>query len=159
MLEQPDLSTALVTLRGSICPVCGDVAEPSIDVGEFSLFSCRRCNSWSSDALHRGAASSFERTRYHVNDDAGDDKLFGLLQELDHGGRPLPAALDIGCGTGAYLAYLGRERPDVRRVGVDLDIGRTEQARAANPGDRVLTGDALESLATIDEHAPEEPEA
>ena len=151
MFEQRDLSAAPVTLGGSICPVCGDVAQPSIDVGEFSLFSCHRCNSWCSDALHRGAASSFEHTRYHENDDADDDNRFALLQKLEHGGRSLRAALDIGCGTGAYLAYLGRERPDVRRVGVELDLGRAEQARAANPGARILTGDALESLATIDE--------
>ena len=151
MLEQPDLSAAPVTLGGGSCPVCGDVAQPSIDVGEFSLFSCRRCNSWCSDALHRGAASSFEHTRYHENHDADDDKRFALLRKLEQGGRPLRAALDIGCGTGAYLAFLGRERPDVRRVGVELDLGRAEQARAANPGARILTGDALESLATIDE--------
>jgi 2-polyprenyl-3-methyl-5-hydroxy-6-metoxy-1,4-benzoquinol methylase len=151
MFEGPGLGAAPVTLGGSSCPVCGDVAHPSIDVGEFSLYSCARCDSWCSDALHRRAASSFEHTRYHENDEADDDKRLALLQRLEQERRPLRAALDIGCGTGAFLAYLGRQRPDVLRVGVELDLERAAQARAANPGARILTGDALESLAAIDE--------
>jgi len=148
--EQEDCA-APVTLGGDICPVCGAIARRRIDVRTFSLFSCGRCDSWCSDALHRRASSSFEHTRYHENDAADDDKRAELLDRLDRDGKRLRAVLDVGCGTGAYLAYLGRKRPDVLRVGIELDPGRSERARAANPGARILTGDALESLASIDE--------
>lgn len=38
--------------------------------------------------------------------------------------------LEIGCGTGAVLAVLGEEFPDVRLTGVDIDRSQLESARA-----------------------------
>ncbi len=38
---------------------------------------------------------------------------------------------DLGCGSGQYLAYLARRRPDVRIIGIDLSAGMLEAGRRA----------------------------
>jgi SAM-dependent methyltransferase len=53
-------------------------------------------------------------------------KYFHLIeQECDN----CRSFLDIGCGTGRLLELLGRKRPDIRRVGIELNTQRADFAR------------------------------
>lgn len=58
-----------------------------------------------------------------------------LQRHLRSGGSAL---LDVGCGTGAHLAHLGRH---YRCTGVDLDAGLLAVARERLPGARFHQGD------------------
>ena len=136
----------LATAGGSVCPVCGSRVRPSIDAGEYRLFSCERCGSWCSDALVREATTSFTAENYFENDDADCDKWRDLERRLAQAQRPVESVLDVGCGTGAFLAYLRNRRPELRQVGIELEPNRAQQAREKNRGAVIHTGDALTVL-------------
>lgn len=134
----------LTTEGGGTCPVCGGPAAPRIDLGDFQLFRCAACGSWSSDAQLRGASTSFVPESYFENAELDRDKWEALLARLPGGGDRVEALLDVGCGNGAFLEYATRRIPGVRAEGIELDEERVGQARAANPLALVHGGDALE---------------
>jgi 2-polyprenyl-3-methyl-5-hydroxy-6-metoxy-1,4-benzoquinol methylase len=139
------------TEGGDACPVCAGRAAPRIDVGDFRLFRCGGCGCWSSDAKVRGAETSFEPESYFANaslDREKWDALADRLQGLPDGG---PASLlDVGCGTGAFVAHATARWPGLRAEGIEIDAERAEQARAANPHARIHRGDALEVAAGLE---------
>ena len=117
-----------------------------MELNEFRLFSCAQCGSWCSDAGWRNVAASFTPLNYFANDDADRDKWRDLDHWIERAGRQLHSVLDVGCGTGAYLAHLRASRPEAGRAGIELDPDRAERARRADPGAIVHTGDACEVL-------------
>jgi 2-polyprenyl-6-hydroxyphenyl methylase/3-demethylubiquinone-9 3-methyltransferase len=136
----------LSTEGGRACPVCGERATAAIELPDYRLFRCRGCGCWSSDALVRGASTSFEPGRYFGNVDADLAKWRTLLRRLEQrGGRPR-SVLDVGCGTGGFLAFLAERLPDASREGIELDAGRAARARELVPTARIHAGDALEIL-------------
>lgn len=139
-----------VTVGGTRCPVCSGPARPSIDVGVYRLFACGRCGSWSSDAALRGATTSFTPERYFENEEADLDKWLDLGARLAARGQPIGSMLDVGCGTGAFLAHFRSRRSALRQLGIELDPERAELARQKNPEADIRTGDALEELATVE---------
>ncbi|MDI5963967.1 class I SAM-dependent methyltransferase [Streptomyces sp. SL13] len=60
-------------------------------------------------------------------------------------GRPGARVLDIGCSAGAFVAYLSRERPNLRCTGVDLLAPVVEAARANVPGADFAVADLLDA--------------
>ncbi len=136
----------LSTEGGRSCPVCGEPAAPGIELPEYRLFRCRSCGCWSSDALVRGASTSFEPGRYFGNVEADRTKWENLFARLERQERPVRSALDVGCGTGGFLAFLAERLPDARRDGIELDAERAVQACERDPAARIHTGDALEVL-------------
>jgi 2-polyprenyl-3-methyl-5-hydroxy-6-metoxy-1,4-benzoquinol methylase len=137
----------LTTLGGAQCPVCGESTLPRVELSDYRLFSCRHCESWSSDALARGADASFEASDYFDNDELDRGKWQALLRRIDEEGRSLRSVLDVGCGTGAFLAFVGQERPECHREGIEIDSGRAAQSRARNPDATIHSGDASAALA------------
>lgn len=137
----------LTTLGGEKCPVCGTRATLSVEFSDYRLFRCGHCACWSSDALIRGAQASFEASDYFSNAELDRGKWQVLLQRMDEEGRALRSVLDVGCGTGAFLAFVGSERPDCHREGIEIDSGRAEQSRDRNPGVQIHCGEASEALA------------
>jgi 2-polyprenyl-3-methyl-5-hydroxy-6-metoxy-1,4-benzoquinol methylase len=139
----------LATEGGTACPVCAAPAAPEIEIPEYRLFRCPRCGSWSSDARLRGAKTSFEPRGYFDNDDADRPRWDALLTRL---GRPAPpgSVLDVGCGTGAFLAWLAQRFPASRRTGIELDPERAARARERDPAAAVHAGDALEVAARLE---------
>ena len=142
MATAPSLEALLTTEGGSVCPVCAGPARPRIDVGDFQLFRCAGCNSWSSDAQVRGAATSFVPDTYFENADLDRDKWDALFARLR--GRAIGSLLDVGCGTGAFLDYATAKFPEAQTSGIEIDAERATRARSANPGATVHRGDALE---------------
>ncbi len=138
------------TEGGDRCPVCDAVAAPAASFEDYRLFACPACRCWSSDALARGAVASFETLNYFENADLDRPKWEALLArleaEFEARGTPLDSALDVGCGTGAYLAFLERTRPGMRLEGIEIDPGRAAQARARSPRIVVHEGDAVAAL-------------
>src|SRR5215471_12717782 len=110
----------LVTQGGDACPVCDAPAVRRIDVEAFALYHCPACGAWSSDALARGAATSFEPSSYFDNPELDRDKWDRLVSRLERAGAPFGAALDVGCGTGDFLAYLAARHPGIRCEGIEL---------------------------------------
>lgn len=77
-----------------------------------------------------------------VHDEASARKAQQEVEELL--GETLPPAavvLDVGCGTGWFAAGLGRARPDVTVVGLDLSAGMLGKATEAG-ATRLVQGDA-----------------
>ena len=134
--------SGLTTEGGDRCPVCDGPARPRIDVGDYRLFHCFGCDSWSSDAQLRGASTSFVPESYFENADLDRDKWEALLARL--GGAKVESLLDVGCGTGAFLRFAGRHWPEARLEGIELDEERVALARNTNPEARIHHGDALE---------------
>jgi 2-polyprenyl-3-methyl-5-hydroxy-6-metoxy-1,4-benzoquinol methylase len=119
--------------------------ERAVDLGDYQLFRCRQCRCWSSDALWREAATSFAPSDYFEHADTDRDKWRTLLARL--GDRPAPGrVLDVGCGTGAFLEFMGHTFDGLHREGVELDPSRATQARARNTGARIHVGDAWQVL-------------
>jgi len=142
-----DPSTATVaTLGGNLCPVCAHQIEARIDVHWYRLFACRRCGCWSSDALMRGAATSFEPCSYFSNVDVDRDRWRDLLKRVAGRAAPLRSVLDVGCGRGGFLTFIAKEYPHLRSAGVELDPERAAAARAANPKATIAAGDAVAAL-------------
>ena len=140
----------LTTRGGRTCPVCGHGGlQPSIDLGSHSLFACPGCGCWSSDAAHRGAATSFQPEAYFRHDDADRPRWRHLLELLASSGALPERALDVGCGTGAFLEFLAEARPGCELAGIELDPARAERARSRLPGARILTADAQEGLGSL----------
>jgi 2-polyprenyl-3-methyl-5-hydroxy-6-metoxy-1,4-benzoquinol methylase len=137
----------LTTLGGRKCPVCGCGAVLSAELPDYRLFRCEHCECWSSDALIRGAQASFETSDYFGNAGLDRGKWQALLQRMDEEGRAVGSVLDVGCGTGAFLAFVGSARPGCHREGIEIDPGRAEQSREQNPGVQIHGGDATEALA------------
>lgn len=139
----------LTTEGGTLCPICRAPARRAIDVDDYALFACPGCGCWSSDALPRGAATSFVPEQYFGNAELDRPKWEDLRRRL---GAMVPTcALDVGCGTGHFLAYLHGAFPAARLVGIEMDRERAARARALVPAAVVHTGDAASVLATIDE--------
>ena len=142
-------SGRLTTLGGDLCPVCGSRATPRIELPDYRLLCCRDCGCWSSDAGFRGATTSFESADYFRNADLDRDKWMKMLERMDRDGRPLRSVLDVGSGTGAFLAHVREVRPDVHCEGIEIDPKRAQQARDRNPDARIHVGDAMDALASI----------
>jgi 2-polyprenyl-3-methyl-5-hydroxy-6-metoxy-1,4-benzoquinol methylase len=140
---------SFTTFGGATCPVCTASALPEIEIPEYRLFRCSDCGCWSSDARVRGAETSFEPRHYFANDGAdrsGWDDLFAHLGGSD---PALASVLDVGCGTGAFLADVARRLPRSRRTGIELDPARAALARQLDPDAAIHTGDALELAARL----------
>lgn len=144
-----DLRPKLTTQGGDACPVCGAEAEARIDLGDYRLFRCPRCASWSSDALVRGARTSFEPDAYFANADADRARWEDLLRRARLGRARAVRILDVGCGRGHFLRFLSRCHPQTRRAGIELDPVRAAAARAADPAARVQTGEVSAALADV----------
>jgi len=138
-------------IRDSSCPVCAEPATPGVELPDYRLFRCRGCGCWSSDALVRGASTSFEPGQYFGNVDADRVKWEELFARLEQQGRRIRSALDVGCGTGGFLAFLAERLPDTRREGIELDAQRAAQARERDPAAHIHAGDALEMLDGLEE--------
>ena len=141
----------LSTQGGRSCPVCAEPATPGVELPDYRLFRCRGCGCWSSDALVRGASTSFEPGQYFGNVDADRVKWEELFARLEQQGRRIRSALDVGCGTGGFLAFLAERLPDTRREGIELDAQRAAQARERDPTAHIHAGDALEMLDGLEE--------
>lgn len=138
------------TLGGTACPVCDASALPEIEIPEYRLFRCGDCGCWSSDALVRGARSSFEPHHYFANDDADRSRWDELFARLGQPAPTLHSVLDVGCGSGAFLGDVGRRLPGSRRTGIELDPVRADLARQLDPDAAIHTGDALEVSARLE---------
>jgi len=146
-MPDPDARAArLTTEGGSRCPVCEGAASARIDLGDYRLFACSACGSWSSDAAVRGAAVSFEPSAYFDHSGEDEARWRDLLRRRTTAGLAVDSLLDLGCGNGAFLAFAAAAHPSARRSGIELDAERASQARRRDPAAQILEGDALEQL-------------
>ena len=152
------------TAGGSLCPACTGNTAPAADAGAFTLYACANCGSWSSDALVRGATTSFTPSGYFDHASADRPRWRDLLARTGSARRTL---LDVGCGTGAFLSFARTQLPASSLAGIELDAERAKLARQANPDATIHVGDAavvseslsgafdLITLWDVLEHVPE----
>ena len=139
----------LTTQGGDACPVCGAPAESRVDLGDYRLFRCPGCKSWSSDALERGARTSFDPEAYFENADADRERWEDLLRRANAGRAEVARILDVGCGRGDFLRFLSRRDAPTERCGIEIDPFRAAAARVADPAATVATGPAPAALAEL----------
>ena len=139
----------LTTQGGDACPVCGAPAEPRVDLGDYRLFRCPRCKSWSSDALERGARTSFDPDAYFENADADRARWEDLLRRANAGRTEVARILDVGCGRGDFLRFVSRSAASTLRCGIEVDPIRAAAARSADPAATIATGPASTALAEL----------
>ncbi|MGH0036317.1 MAG: class I SAM-dependent methyltransferase [Myxococcota bacterium] len=141
----------LTTRGGSRCAVCEQAsAEPRIELGDFTLFHCPGCGSWSSDARFRDASVSFEPAAYFSNPDADRARWEDLLARRERAGLSTGSVLDVGCGNGAFLGFVRERLPTATRAGIELDPGRVAQARGGDPDAAIEEGDALDCVLRLE---------
>ncbi len=139
----------LTTLGGCLCPVCRSEATREMSLGQYCLYRCRSCDSWSSDALARRVDTSFEPEAYFANADLDREKWDVLFDRLGASSQPR-AILDVGCGNGAFLSYAGGRHPAALLAGVEVDPERAADARHRNPEAQIRVGDALSVCRSVD---------
>lgn len=122
------------------CPACEGPVTKRMDLADFTLQGCGRCGCWWSDALRRQATTSFTPEKYFSQPDADRPRWQDLLRRL---GTTPRSVLDVGCGNGAFLGFLGGAAPGARLAGIELDAGRAREARARNPAADIRESDAL----------------
>jgi len=140
----PRPAAPLTTEGGDSCPACGATCRAAINVGSHQLFECTACGCWSSDALARNASTSFAAENYFDNPAADRPRWADLVRRA--GSPPPRTVLDVGCGNGAFLAFLAAALPGAAATGIELDDARAAEARAAHPGATVIAGDALREV-------------
>lgn len=141
---------ALTTRGGVACPACRAPARPRIDLGDFRLFACARCGCWSSDALVQGARTSFEPDAYFHHADADRARWADLLGRTCFEEASSKRILDVGCGRGDFLRFVGGRVPGSQRFGIELDPKRAGAARDADPQARIAIGAIPDALAQLD---------
>lgn len=139
----------LTTQGGTACPVCRAPAQPRIELGDYRLFACARCGCWSSDALARDARTSFEPDAYFANAEEDRARWADLLRRAGVDAARPARVLDVGCGRGHFLRFVGSVDPAAERCGIELDPARASDARAADPEARIAIGSAVEALAEL----------
>ncbi len=147
--EATRASPDLTTLGGGGCPVCRASARAAVDLGDYRLFECRTCGSWSSDALARDARTTFDPEAYFAHADEDRARWDDLLGRALPGDGAAPRVLDVGCGRGDFLRYVAERHPRAERCGIELDPARAAAARAASPGARIETGDVALALGLL----------
>ena len=122
---------SVTTEGGTRCPVCGAKAKPALDLNLYVLWSCADCGCWSSDALDRGAETSFQPSDYFENAAADRDKWLELPRRMGDSAAEVESVLDIGCGNGYHCwRMLGAGAADV--IGIDPTPLFTLQFKAIN---------------------------
>lgn len=140
----------IVTLGGNRCPVCQAPARAEIDLGDYDLFRCSQCGCWSSNALARNASLSFQPEAYFANPDVDRRRWIDVLERAISRRATPASVLDIGCGEGAFLRFIGERFPSAKCVGIELEPDRARRAMAACPAADIRVGDALEHARGLD---------
>jgi len=96
-----------------VCPVCGRLAAPRLVFPKFSVMACPGCRHEFTPELPRGAAETYDPAYFqksHANWFANPDTdLFAALAEaIERSGGKAARVIDVGCGNGAFLEFLGR---------------------------------------------------
>lgn len=130
--------------------MCGARVEVEAELPDFRLFRCTACGCRSSDALERGATTSFEPADYFGNADCDRAKWERLARIVEARGAAPASVLDVGCGNGAYLRWVAERWPEATRTGVELDTERAEEARAGDAQAEIFTGDALDTVRSLE---------
>lgn len=148
-LQKKPSHSSLATLGGDHCPVCDAHVSLCIATGDYHLFRCSVCHSWCSDAFFRDAESSFTYEENYFGHAEEDQKRWhALLGNLEAKGFPMQSILDVGCGSGAFLAY-ARSNHNIRCAGIEINPAFAHMAEQANPGVPIYTGDAHELIDQI----------
>lgn len=109
-------------------PLCDGPYQNDKDVKHRAIYQCNSCFHLSSDCYERGRYAdyyaSLPRDYHHSHDDDQSryEQILGSLPK-----RPLKRVLDIGCGTGTFLAMFSS---DVERFGIEPSKSAAERARA-----------------------------
>lgn len=144
-------STVLSALT---CPVCGGALTPDALPRPCSL----RCPLGHSADLARQGYASLLRGRHATSGDtpamvrAREELLgsghYGPIQEAVAAAVPTSVRLviDLGCGTGAYLAAVLDARPEADGLGLDLSAAAARRAARAHPRAAIATADLWQAL-------------
>ncbi|NRG40568.1 methyltransferase domain-containing protein [Rathayibacter sp. VKM Ac-2835] len=143
------------------CPVCGAGLAPDALPRPTLL----RCPLGHSADLARQGYVSLLRGRHATSGDTAAmvqarEELLGSghyrpIQDAVAGAVPEAARLvvDLGCGTGAYLAAVLDARPEASGLGLDLSAAAARRAARAHPRAAVATADLWQPLPLADAYA------
>ncbi|PPH09306.1 hypothetical protein C5C33_03495, partial [Rathayibacter sp. AY1H3] len=143
------------------CPVCGGALAPDALPRPSSL----RCPLGHSADLARQGYASLLRGRHATSGDtaamvqARADLLgsghYRVIQDAVAAAVPAGARLvvDLGCGTGAYLAAVLEAHPAADGLGLDLSAPAARRAARAHPRAAIATADLWQPLPLADASA------
>lgn len=143
-----------VVLPALACPVCGGALTPDA-LPRPSLLRCERGHS--ADLARQGYASLL-RGRHATSGDtaamvqAREELLgsghYGAIQEAVAAAVPAGTRLvvDLGCGTGAYLAAVLDAHAQACGLGLDLSAPAARRAARAHPRAAIATADLWQPL-------------
>ncbi|SMH28743.1 23S rRNA m(1)G-748 methyltransferase [Rathayibacter oskolensis] len=157
----PDSLPGSVVLPALACPVCAGALAPDA-LPRPSLLRCALGHS--ADVARQGYASLL-RGRHATSGDtaamvqAREELLgsghYGRIQAAVAEAVPAEARLvvDLGCGTGAYLAAVLEARPEACGLGLDLSAAAARRAARAHPRAAIATADLWQPLPLADASA------
>lgn len=150
----PDSRPGSTVLPALACPVCGGALTPDSLPRPSSL----RCALGHTADLARQGYVSLLRGRHATSGDtsamvqAREELLrsghYRVIQEAVAAAVPLDARLvvDLGCGTGAYLAAVLNTHPEADGVGLDLSASAARRAARSHARAAVATADLWQPL-------------
>jgi 23S rRNA (guanine745-N1)-methyltransferase len=157
----PGARPGSAVLPALACPVCGGALSPDALPRPTSL----RCPRGHSADVARQGYASLLRGRHATSGDTAAmvqarDELLGsghyrAIQEAVAAAVPDGARLvvDLGCGTGAYLAAVLDAHPEADGLGLDLSAAAARRASRAHRHAAVATADLWQPLPLADSSA------
>jgi 2-polyprenyl-3-methyl-5-hydroxy-6-metoxy-1,4-benzoquinol methylase len=132
-LDRPDTDVRCHACGGSrlrrifSIPLCDGPHQSDKDVKRRTIYQCNSCSHYSADGYDRGRYAQYYASLsgdYHLSHDDDQSRYQQIFASLPK--QPLKRVLDIGCGTGTFLAMFS---PDVQRFGIEPSSSAADRAR------------------------------
>lgn len=125
-------------MKNVVCPLCGSFeTEFRFSERNYDVLACKACelffiNPYGNNVHEKVSMYDYDNlaildpVRHYASSKLFFEKYFSYIESECVSAKSI---LDVGCGTGRLLELLGEKNPNVRHVGIELNIERADFAK------------------------------